>query len=314
MIKRFVLAVTSLVLLTGTPALAAKYSPSHSGGGGGGGTTTSTSGADVSYPQCGSSLPSGLAFGIVGVNDGLANNFNPCFGTTTGEFAWANSLTPTTAQPKAQLYVNAGNPGSVAAGPTYKVTDWPYNNLVDGTGAPVVNPYGTCTEESTANSYGYPYGPDNQPCAYMFGYNKAYDDYNNVKATANPNGLNWWLDVETGSSWDSGTSGQANNVADLEGMIKALVDQGVTTQVGVYSTSAQWSTIVGNQPGGTLDSVAQNNPQWSLAPAASWLAGARTQKAAQSNCSLTPLYGTTGGVSVTQYTSGGLDYDVNCLK
>ena len=35
-------------------------------------------GNDVSYPQCGKSFPSGQAFGIVGVNDGLANNANPC--------------------------------------------------------------------------------------------------------------------------------------------------------------------------------------------------------------------------------------------
>lgn len=35
-------------------------------------------GNDVSYPQCGQALPSGQAFDIVAVNEGLPNNTNPC--------------------------------------------------------------------------------------------------------------------------------------------------------------------------------------------------------------------------------------------
>lgn len=41
-------------------------------------TTTPTVGYDVSYPQCGGRLPKDLAFGIVGVSDGLAYGQNPC--------------------------------------------------------------------------------------------------------------------------------------------------------------------------------------------------------------------------------------------
>jgi peptidoglycan/LPS O-acetylase OafA/YrhL len=38
-------------------------------------------GNDVSYPQCGQALPSGQAFGIVAVNEGLPNNTNPAWRT-----------------------------------------------------------------------------------------------------------------------------------------------------------------------------------------------------------------------------------------
>src|ERR1039457_2468788 len=48
-------------------------------------------GNDVSYPQCGVTLPSQQAFGIVGVNEGLANTTNPCL---ADEKAWAPPLIP----------------------------------------------------------------------------------------------------------------------------------------------------------------------------------------------------------------------------
>ena len=35
-------------------------------------------GYDVSYPQCGESLPGARAFAIVGVNGGLSTRANPC--------------------------------------------------------------------------------------------------------------------------------------------------------------------------------------------------------------------------------------------
>ncbi len=43
-------------------------------------------GYDISYPQCRSALPSGAAFGIVGVNGGAPLTSNKCFAT---QFAWA---------------------------------------------------------------------------------------------------------------------------------------------------------------------------------------------------------------------------------
>jgi hypothetical protein len=69
----------------------------------------------------------------------------------------------------------------------------------------------------------------------------------------------------------------------------------------LYSTSYQWKQIVGtNNPGGNLNGLN------------SWLPGARNQKSAVSNCSLSPL--TLGGVvSVTQFVSSGFDYDYSCI-
>jgi hypothetical protein len=66
---RVVLVSAFCLALGGTSAFAA--SPSAGG----------VVGNDVSWPQCGKTLPSGQAFGIVGVIGGLANNTNPCFAT-----------------------------------------------------------------------------------------------------------------------------------------------------------------------------------------------------------------------------------------
>src|SRR5690348_4585849 len=53
--------------MVGTPAAAANAAQQGS----------VSAGSDVSYPQCGKTLPSGQAFGIVAVNEGLPNNTNP---------------------------------------------------------------------------------------------------------------------------------------------------------------------------------------------------------------------------------------------
>ncbi len=37
-------------------------------------------GVDISYPQCNAKVPTDHAFGIVGVNNGLATQPNPCLG------------------------------------------------------------------------------------------------------------------------------------------------------------------------------------------------------------------------------------------
>ena len=83
--------VVALMFATAAPAIAAK--PSHGGGGGGGGSGSTTTGYDISYPQCGTSFPSSTAFGIVGVNGGLASDLNPCLGPassyTQSELYWA---------------------------------------------------------------------------------------------------------------------------------------------------------------------------------------------------------------------------------
>jgi hypothetical protein len=79
-------------------------------------------GNDVSYPQCGQALPSGQAFGIVAVNEGVANTTNPCL---TTEITWAQASADATSQPRVSLYVNTANPGN------HGVTDWPATNLAE---------------------------------------------------------------------------------------------------------------------------------------------------------------------------------------
>ncbi len=229
-------------------------------------------GNDVSWPQCGKTLPTGQAFGIVGVNGGLPTNTNPCFAT---QLAWAQGSADGTSQPKAALYVNTANPG-------LQSTTWPTNN-VDPSGATVSNPYGSCT------------GADDAACAYMYGWDKAELDFTS-RGVPSPSTFFWWLDVETTNSWE--TSTQANT-ADLEGMTTYFERQG--GRVGVYSTRSQWGVITGTAVGAS--SV--------LAGLPNWIPGARTLKAAKANCATAPFTpGST--VTVTQYISRSLDYDYSC--
>ncbi len=104
----------------------------------GAGSSTAT-GNDISFPQCGSAFPSDQAFGIVGVNDGLAETLNPCLGTvpsySDSELYWAvSSSTGTAGQPKASLYLNTSDPGNVAN--NEPVADWPSSGS---------SPDGACT-------------------------------------------------------------------------------------------------------------------------------------------------------------------------
>nr|WP_240684924.1 hypothetical protein [Arthrobacter nitrophenolicus] len=242
--------------------------------------STDLLGNDVSWPQCGKTLPTGQAFAIVGVTGGLANNTNPCL---SEQLAWAARSTGGTAQPKVALYVNTANPGHAGSW-------WPSSNVYGG--SKVTNPYGTCA------------GAVDRACSYMYGYAKAYDDAT-IRGVANPGNYFWWLDVETGNSWQSDT---ALNRADLEGMVAYFQSitagrtdaDGMAAGVGIYSTGYQWGVIAGTVP--------SSSPLTGLP---SWLAGARTLRGAKSNCSLAGL--TAGSpVAVTQYVSSGLDYDYSC--
>lgn len=314
-----VLALT-VVLEVGVAAPAAFAAKlDHGGGGsrgGGGGGTSTTTGNDVSWPQCGGSLPSSEAFGVVGVNGGLANDLNPCLGPSSAypsysqsELYWAvatATATSTSPQPKASLYLNTADPGNLYNG--QPITDWPTSG---GN-----TTYGTCTTTTVTTSSGTATVGQNSPaCAWQYGYDKAHQDITwlteeadaingqETKVTVSdaPANYPWWLDVETGNTWQSGTSGQEMNVAELQGMVTALQDASVA-DVGVYSTSSQWSTITG----GTASSPAGG----SLLAIPDWIPGARTLSGAQSNCKLASF--TDGPVLLTQWTSSGLDSDYAC--
>lgn len=225
-------------------------------------------GNDISWPQCGTKLPTGQAFGIVGVNNGLANTTNPCLAT---ELAWAAKSSGLTVQPKVQLYVNTANPGGL------NTASWP------STGT---NAYGTCDYSNSL------------ACAYQYGWNRASDDAT-IRGVTNAGTYTWWLDVETGNSWDFTAGGTARNVADLEGMTEYF--KSINAKVGVYSTSYQWGQIVGS-------SVVVTS---SLNGLSNWLPGSSSLSAAKTNCALASL--TVGGiVGITQYTSVNKDYDYSC--
>ena len=229
-------------------------------------------GNDVSWPQCGKTLPKGQAFGIVGVNNGLANTTNPCLAT---ELSWAGASAGGTGQPRVALYVNTANPGTAGSW-------WPSSNTYAGT--TVSNPYGQCTA-----------GAVGAACSYMYGWAKAYDDAN-IRGISGPSSYRWWLDVETGNSWSSDT---AANRADLEGMAAYFASIGATT--GLYSSPTQWAQIAGAVPA--------SSPLYNLP---NWLTGSRTLASAKRKCSDAPLTGG-GHVTLTQYISGGYDYDYSCI-
>ncbi|WP_091542494.1 hypothetical protein [Modestobacter sp. DSM 44400] len=238
----------------------------------------STGGYDVSHPQCGTTLPSTRAFAIVGVNGGTAATTNPCLAPQLRWAAASSGAVPT--QPKVQLYVNTANPGQVID----QVTTWPTTGQ---------NRYGTCD------------GSNSAACSYQYGKERAANDVRILDPAARSAGVSvaagaytWWLDVETGNTWQTGSSAAlARNRATLEGMAESLTAAG--GRVGIYSTSTQWRQIVGTVPSAS-----------SLSPLPSWLAGATTLNGARTNCAKAPL--TRGPVVLAQYVAGGLDRNRSC--
>ncbi|HTX62226.1 MAG TPA: hypothetical protein VMD28_01200, partial [Acidimicrobiales bacterium] len=242
-------------------------------------------GNDISWPQCGAAYPSGQAFGIVGINDGVPGTLNPCLGPSASdpsdpqsELYWALSTsTGSSAQPKASLYVNTSDPGDAFDGTA--TTGWPTSGST---------PYGACTTTTVTTSSGPTTVGQNSPaCAWEFGDREAANDATLLRGAADtidaqspvvsvpatPGKYPWWLDVETTNSWQKGSAGQAMNVAVLQGFVVGL-DAAGATGVGVYSTSYQWGVITG----GTSSSTA------SLGKLATWEPGASDEAGAQAMC------------------------------
>ncbi len=315
--------VALLVCLVASPAYAAKPAGKGGGGkGGGGGGSSTPTGIDVSYPQCGSSLPSGEAFAIVGVNGGLANDYNSCL---KSEFGYAQNSTGSTSQPKAQLYVNTADPSNT-------VNDWPYGtdySTVDPLGAYATvsssgsTPYGGCTSYTNTAACAYVYGYDMAAGVASDGDKDAADNsdsdvdipgdvsYFETATGASASGSHWWLDVETANSWQSGSTGQQMNVADLQGMVAALQAAGVS-YVGVYSTGSQWNTITGT-PGSTI-SYNNTTITSTLYGLPVWIPGARSLGGAESNCSLSSFTDLGGSeiATLTQWFGHPYDGDYAC--
>jgi hypothetical protein len=237
-------------------------------------------GYDISYPQCSKTPPSGQAWGVIGVNGGLATTANPCLAS---QLWWADgSIGTVAAHPKTQLYLNTANPGEIRD----QVTTWPQAGAT---------PYGTCT------------GGNTTACSWQYGWERVQQSVTSTFEPAamfagidpNPGSYTWWLDVETSNTWQWGSSAAlARNRATLEGMTAYLVNRG--GRVGLYSTARQWKAIAGSVGTGST-----------LRTLDSWLAGASTLSGARSLCAKPPLVAG-GAVTMTQYVSGGLDHDVSC--
>lgn len=252
-------------------------------------TSTEKVGYDVSYPQCGRSLPTDYYFAIVGVNGGNAASANPCL---ADQLAWANKAKVGSNQPRVQLYVNTANPGEVIS----QISTWP-TTPYDSNGNLPSNPYGnTCS------------GGNDRACSWLYGWNRSIYTENLFKSAAASKGLSadtashrWWLDVETMNTWQSGTNeALIRNTAAIEGFAKYYQSKGAT--VGLYSTALQWGQITGNNIG------ADSN----LRGLANWRPSGSSLNNAITNCSVSPL--TPGGfISLTQYVQKNLDKNHSCI-
>jgi hypothetical protein len=260
-----VLALAALSAVAPQAAFAATPAPS-----------STPVGNDVSWPQCGARLPASTGFAIVGVNDGVANTWNPCF---TNELAWAKSSTAGRAG-AVSLYVNTANAAAQASW-------WPSGDVTKNGTAVTGNPYGSCV--GTAN-----YGA---ACTFVYGYSFAAEDVAHITSLGVvASSYRWWLDVETGNTWQAS---KAANAASLEGMAAYLTQRGM--QVGIYSTGYQWGLIAGTTPSTS-----------NLYALPSWIAGASSEKDARAKCSTAPPLTAGGRVSLTQYVLKQLDYNVAC--
>ncbi|MGH9044927.1 MAG: cell wall-binding repeat-containing protein [Acidimicrobiales bacterium] len=266
-------------------------------------TTSAETGVDISFPQCGTAFPSGQDFALIGVNDGVPDSLNPCFGTSSSypsaadsELYWAVGKSSGPA-PNVSLYVNTADPGDLYQGAL--VTNWP-------TSGPAPYAYGNCTTTTVATSSGpATAGADSPACAWVYGANAGNADLSwlasaaaSVNVPGAPSSYPWWLDVETGNSWQPGATGQAMNVAMLQGIGAALAAGGATS-IGVYSTSSQWGVITGGTSAATP----------AIGGLPNWIPGANTLSGAEMACSDSSFTG--GPVTLTQWTTS-IDGDVLC--
>ncbi|MHB1087313.1 MAG: autotransporter outer membrane beta-barrel domain-containing protein [Acidimicrobiales bacterium] len=236
-------------------------------------------GYDISFPQCGGNLPTGVGFGIVGVNYGHPFSTNPCL---TTQLQWGQS----TLSGQTNFYTNTDNPGPA------NTSHWPNNQQ-----APKI-----C------------FGANTAVCAYDYGWNAAQQSFASAVSAESAVGsqsptsaattAHWWLDVETGNAWQSietnygpSATSFANDQAEIQGELAYFASVGVTW-VGIYATGLQWRTIMGPNTGTAFATI----------PA--WMPGYATIAAAQAACVGPSFIG--GRVAMIQYPLNGLDGDYIC--
>jgi hypothetical protein len=241
-------------------------------------------GYDISYPQCSGPFPSGQAFGVVGVNGGLANDANPCLAS---ELSWAAASPGLTSpsQPSASLYINTADPGN-------GVADWP--SPAKGT-ASGNTPYGSCD------------GSWSTACSYLYGEQRASYSYGLVAGTGSPvqpTSAPWWLDIETVNSWAKSSNSPnwaSLNIAAIQGFVAGLQGSGASGPVGFYSTGSQWQAITGLTSTTSSTYFPTSEPDW--------VAGLSSVSTAQANCSASF---TGASVHLAQFSSSGFDADYAC--
>lgn len=254
----------------------------------GGGATATPLGIDISWPQCDKEVPTNQAFGIVGVNGGLATTTNPCLKT---QLVWADKSLGGTPQEKLQLYVNTANPGGL------NTESWPKSNT-DPAGNITANPYTTCN------------GSDSLACAWQYGWNRALEDVRDrfqpaatqAAVSSVPSSYIWWLDIETENTWkpSGNTFNTQSNTAVLEGMTAYFTS--VSARVGLYSTGPQWNQIVGSSVSSTSNLNGLPN----------WRPGGASLATSKEACKASPLT-SNGKVVLTQFLSKNLDYNYSCV-
>jgi hypothetical protein len=243
-------------------------------------------GSDVAQPQCvgqtAAQLPPVPSFAVVGVNGGVANTTNSCL---AAQISWGSAAPGGGGQPGLAFYVNTANPALAGSWWPDSNSTQPSTPGVSRIPVTVANPYGRCAHGADA------------ACAFVYGFSMALDDAT-VRGVPDPANRRWWLDVETINTWQSN---KAANRASLEGM--AVYFRGIGASVGVYSTPAHWAEIVGTVPA--------TSP---LATLPSWRAlGPVSHASARKACGK-PSFTPRGRVVMTQFVSGGFDWNVACQK
>ena len=145
-----------------------------------------TVGHDMSFPQCGATMPATgtYAFGIVGVTGGFAFTHNPCL---KAQYTWAAA----SGKPPS-VYVNTKYPAGVTIGERDN------------------GPAGTCVTT------------DKHCQAYNYGYKTAQDAMTYAKTQGVLQVATWWLDVETESTW---SDDKALNAVVIQAAIDYLKSQ-----------------------------------------------------------------------------------------
>lgn len=226
--------------------------------------STVVAGGDVSWPQCplGMGIPSRRSLGLPMPGDRARF---VVIGLTNGPAFTPNPCLASQVQWARDRRVPVS---------AYAVATWPTARQLSRYGA--TGPYAGSTLRSRLRNVGYAEGRYNLGRLGTVGLTVPHV----------------WIDVEHYSirPW---SSDRRNNRAVVRGVARAYQDAGIAT--GFYSTSLQWSDIVGR--------VSWGLPEWHTA-------GPRSRSVALSRCSEASFQG--GPVVLAQWWTDSADHDLVC--